>query len=105
MGKQLKRKRVLSSSEDEDVPFSQALSQVQPLGSSFYVDSVLGKVLSKPLASSSINPHSFQPSSAPLFASYKQASHEANKGLKGKGRSTRSTSGRTVSNDDYEAQT
>ena len=105
MGKQLKRKHVLSSSEDEDVPFSQALSQVQPLGLSFYVDSVLGKVLSKPLTSSSINPHSFQPSSAPLFASYKQASREANKGLKGKGRSTRSTSGRTVSNDDYEAQT
>ncbi|KIM68538.1 hypothetical protein SCLCIDRAFT_7201 [Scleroderma citrinum Foug A] len=100
MGKQLKRKCILSSSEDEDVPFSQALSQVQPLGSSFYVDSVLGKAFSKPFASSSINSHSFQSSSAPLFTSYKQASHEANKGLKGKGRSTRSTSGQTPGNMD-----
>ena len=106
MGKQLKRKRVLSSSEEEEeeVPFSQAHSQVQPSGSSFYVDSILGKVFSKPSTSSSINQHSFQSSSAPFkFTSYKQASREANKGLKGKGRSARSTSGRTVSNDDYES--
>ena len=58
MGKQLKRKQVLpSSEEEEDVPFSQAHSQVQPLGSSFYVDSILGKVFSKSSTSSSINQH------------------------------------------------
>lgn len=104
MSKQLKQKCVLCSSEEENVPFCQALSQVWPSGLSFYVDSVLRKVFFKPLASSSINQHLFQSSSAPFkFTSYKQASCEANKGLKGKEKSTRSTSGWTVSNDDHES--
>jgi len=74
----------MSSSEDEDIPASQAQS------STFIVDSVLRTMLSNSSASSSTHPTLSQSSSTPLFASYRQANLEANKGLRGKARSSKS---------------
>lgn len=74
MTRQLKRKRVQFSSDDEDVSSSH---QVQP--SSLSVDSLMRSILLEPSTS--------QPSSsASLLASHKQANLETNKGLKEKSR-------------------
>ena len=98
MGRQLKRKRVMSSSEDEDIPASQAQS------SSFIVDSVLRTMLSNSSASSSTHPTLSQSSSTPLFALYRQANLEANKGLRGKARSSKSMGGRIASGGAFKNQ-
>ena len=93
MARQLKRKRVQSFLDSEDV------SSHQPQPSLLSVDSLMRSILSKSPGLSNPNTSTSQPSSSTstLLASYQQANLKTNRGLKGKRRTLKLKSGRATS--------
>ena len=100
MARQLKRKRVQSFSDSEDV------SSHQPQPSSLSVDSLMRSILSKSPGLSNPNTSASQPSSSTstLLASYQQANLETNRGLKGKQKTLKLKSGRAASGSHSKSQ-